>query len=486
MKTPMKKIACILLVAGTLIFQGCDNFLDVKPKMITIPSVFQDYQKLMSNITLVRVATNYPIFLTDDVLLLDQVNGKDASALSFATHSEVDRNIYTFKAGQVYTDGESDQLWNSLYGQIYTYNTVINDIMSVADASQSEKLRLRSEALFARAFQYFILVNAYGRHYDKGTAATDYGVPIILQADITLKFNRNTVAEVYQLIENDLKEAAPNLRDKAPFTTYPSKSTINSFYARLYLYMGRYEEALVAAKAALAVKNDLYDFKPYVVSTKPMTWGRIQLPNNGAAFLYNNDNPECLYLRNQAMQVSNTSCVSQDLRDVFKRDLPVGATDMRRALFYADDQVSYGGSPTIFPGETTFGAWIEHNIGFTTSENMLIAAECEARIGSKDLAMQHINKLRDARVKNNVALSAVSNDDALVKVLDERRREFAFVGFHRLFDLKRLNKEDKFKKTVVHTVEGQPFSLEPNDNKYILPVSTQVMDFNPSMPQYQR
>ena len=30
---------------------------------------------------------------------------------------------------------------------------------------------------------------------------------------------------------------------------------------------------------------------------------------------------------------------------------------------------------------------------------MLIAAECEARVGSKDNAMSYVNKLRDNRIK---------------------------------------------------------------------------------------
>jgi len=65
---------------------------------------------------------------------------------------------------------------------------------------------------------------------------------------------------------------------------------------------------------------------------------------------------------------------------------------------------------------------------------MLIAAECEARVGSKDNAMSYVNKLRDNRIKNNVALTATDKDEALRIVLDERRREFAFTGFHRLID----------------------------------------------------
>jgi SusD family. len=487
MNTPMKKLVYIILFATVaLFFQGCESYFDVKPKGMTIPTYFQDYQKLMNDRSLVGVATIYPMYLTDDILLLDKSMSGGAPNYVFVNHSENEQNAYSFKSGQLFTPGQSDNLWNGLYAQIFNYNAIIDGVMNVTDATEAEKLRLRSEALVARAFQYFLLVNAYGRHYDKQTAATDYGVPIVDTSYIYYKYKRNTVAEVYQFIENDLKEALPNLKDNVQFATYPCKSAVYSFFARIYLYKGEYDKALENAKLALAVKSTLYDYKPYVVTTKGMTWGRIQLPNNGPAFYYNLDNPECVFLRNMGTQISNTSCISHELRDVFTRDLPAGSTDMRRALFYADDKVNYGGSLTTFPGETTFGPWIDINIGFTTSENMLIAAECEARIGSKDNAMQYINTLRNYRIKNNVALTAANNDEALLKVLDERRRELAFVGFNRLFDLKRLNKDAKFKKTITHTVEGQSYTLEPNDNRYIMPICDEILRFNPDMPQYQR
>lgn len=481
MTVAMRKIAYFLFL-GIILLQGCSDFLENKPKGITIPSVFQDYQKLMSSVSLTRVGSIYPMFLTDDVHLL--FNVKTADSYNFANKSEVQRNTYSFKAGQLFTPGQSDGLWNSLYDQIFTYNTVINEVMSVPDASEKEKLRLRSEALVARAFQYYILVNAYANQYDATTASKDYGVPLILVANINQKVHRSTVAQVYKQIEDDLKEALPNLKDRAAFVTYPSKAAVYSFFARLYLTMGKYEMALENAKLALGVKSSLYDHKPYVVNDVT-TWGRI-VGVNGGTFLYDIDNPECIYLRNVSEQISNTCCVSVDLKNVFKKDLPDGAVDMRRALFYADDKVNYGGTPLAFPGETTFGPWINHNYGFTTSENMLIAAECEARIGSKDKAIEYLNTLRDSRIKSNQPLSALDKEDALLKVLDERRREFAFVGYHRLFDLKRLNREERFKKTVIHNVEGVEFTLKPNDNRYILPVSQEVLDFNPDMPQYER
>ena len=177
--------------------------------------------------------------------------------------------------------------------------------------------------------------------------------------------------------------------------------------------------------------------------------------------------------------------VSKDFLATFERNLPAGATDQRRALFYADDTVNMGRTD-YFYGETCYILYAYQNVGFSSVENMLIAAECEARVGSKDNAMSYVNKLRDNRIKNNVALTATDKDEALRIVLDERRREFAFTGFHRLIDLKRLNYEDKFKKTVTHTADGETFTLAPNDNRYIFPINQMILNYNPGMPQYER
>ena len=77
-----------------------------------------------------------------------------------------------------------------------------------------------------------------------------------------------------------------------------------------------------------------------------------------------------------------------------------------------------------------------------------------ARIGSKDKAMEYINTLRDSRIIDNVPLVANDNKDALVKVLEERRREMPMLGCTRLIDLKRLNREPEFAKILCMRSNG--------------------------------
>lgn len=474
----MRKYIYFILCTLLLTTYGCDKFLGNKPKGYSIPENFEDYVKLLAYQRLSNCMNTDAMYLTDDIHLLDDT--ASFADVTYVNQSDHERNLYAFKGGQIYTPGTSDRLWDAAYDRIYTFNTVINNVLSSADATDEEKHRLRAEALVHRAFDYLALVNIYGRHYHKETAATDYGIPLIEKDLVEQKYTRATVAEVYKKIEDDLKEASQHLKEVSLNLFHPNRGSLYSFYARLYLYMGRYDEALTNAREALKLNSRLQDLKPFQTKDKE-TWGRI-VDANGTPMLEKDENPEAVFVR--LLSWINVSAVSKDLIATYALNLPAGAVDQRRALFYADDTVNMGRSD-YFYGETCYILYSYQNVGFSSVENMLIAAECEARIGSKDKAMDYINTLRDSRIKNNVHLTAVDNDEALRIVLDERRREFAFIGFHRLIDLKRLNYEDKFKKTVTHTADGETYTLEPNDNRYIFPINAIIQNYNP-MPEYER
>ena len=125
--------------------------------------------------------------------------------------------------------------------------------------------------------------------------------------------------------------------------------------------------------------------------------------------------------------------------------------------------------------------WFEQNMGITTSEMYLVAAECEARQGNIGRAMELLNKLRNNRIVDNKALTAANREEALKLVLEERRREFALTGLTRFIDLKRLNLDSRFAKTVVHHVVGKDLTLPPNDPRWALPIPARPLRFNKSM-----
>ncbi len=481
----MKKIA-ILTCYGLFILASCDSFLNVKPKGETIPEYYEDYARLLNDDKMSKAADINPPNLTDDVLY---PGGNLPYYLS--SRPEEIRNLYMFNHGAILPEGESDDFWEAAYNRLFTFNAVINNIMSVPDATDADKRTLQAEALVGRAFEYLTLVSAYAPAYDPATASTDYGVPLILTEDIGKMegYPRNTVAEVYEQIEKDLEIALPHLKTTPPNSFHPSRSVGLGFFARLYLLQRDYAKSLDFAQQAVEQNESVVDLKLYTVLPRKMT-GRIVLASDGITpYPDGDDNPESIYVRyaSYVYGLSGKVYASDDLLDVYDRDLPAGAIDLRRDYWFVQDGYTGIGN---FPGYTMWLPFVAANLGLNTVDNMLMAAECYARRGGADdltEAARLYNKLRDNRIQGNEHVAFANADDALLKVLDERRREFPFTGIYRLVDLKRLNKEERFAKTVVHAGENETtYSLPPNDNRYILPLPPKVKSFRPDLPDYER
>lgn len=457
----------ILSACVALTVTACDDFLDIKPKGIVIPEKSEDYEKLLNYAQLMKSSESYPIYMTDDIF----IPYEDDMTGGVAYLGLPEQHLYMFDS-EVYGDGESDGLWEFSYNRIYYYNVIIDEIMASTNDTEAHKKQLKAEALVGRAFEYLTLVNAYGNHYDPATAATDPGVPLMLDKNINkTNLQRASVQEVYDQIKKDLDEAAPNLPEKPTLNAYRASRPVGyGMLARMYLYMGDYQKALDNAKLSLQNNSTLLDWKNYTV-TDPEQWiGRIDLPDGA-------DNPENIYVRlaPYVFGMSASAYASDELAALYDQE-----NDMRFKLNFT---YYIGGMDVDYP---LWAPYIYANMAMATPEIYLIAAECEARIGSKDAAINYINKLRDYRIHNNVALSAPDNKTALRLVLEERRREMPFLGCTRLIDLKRLNREPEFAKTIVHEVDGTEYKLEPNSPKYILPIPLNVLRFNPEMTPNER
>lgn len=488
----MKRILYFLFIICSLFLQSCNDFLDVKPKGYTIPELVGDYERLLNSQDIQTVLDNYPIYITDDVLLCDEGAGGDMNGFEFRGISENERNLYTFQHGQVFTPGNNDGIWEGAYSNIFVYNAVINNVMSAVDGTEIAKKHLKGEALVGRAFEYLNLVNFYAKHYDAKTAASDYGVPIVLSEEVgsTATYVRNTVAEVYKRIEDDLTEAVGLLKEQVSNSYHPTKSIAYAFLSRVYLYKGEYKTALENANKALAINKDLIDYKLY--KTQKGQWGRIVLESDESqAFPDESKSIENIYTRQfwNSNNLFKAIAASKDLLDTFASQLNENGEDMRLKLFFCDGQMDPGSGMQYFPGFQMYAPYINVCTGFSTPEIYLIAAECEARVGSITNALGHLNTLRDMRIKNNVHYENTqekNREEVLKLVIDERRREFVFNGLFRLIDLKRLNREEWFAKTITHSADGETWTLPPNDPRYIMPVPENVLDYSPNMPQYDR
>lgn len=448
---------------------GCNDYLDIKPKGEKIPTTVSDYETLLNYESVQKVSDTYPAYLTDDVFLPDVAEGTATPGLNSVDQSI--RNLYLFKK-EVFGDAQDDGFWFASYNRIYYYNTVIDNVMDADGSDEQQKLSIRAEALISRALEYLYLVNGYAKHYDVRTAESDPGVPLILDEDISKKnLVRASVKDVYAQILSDLQTALPNLPVQAKGNAFrASKAAGYGVLAKMYLYMGNYAEALKAANEVLEINNSLLDLKKYAVVKPQSSIGRTNVPQDI-------DNPENIYIKFAPYVYGLSSKVfgSDELISLFSED------DMRLQVYFTKN---FRNIPT---DKYVWAPYLRANLAVSSPEIYLIAAECEAREGSIERAIALINKLRDNRIKNNTDIVATDRNDALQKVLEERRRELAMSGMVRYIDLKRLNQESQFAKTVTHVTGEGTFRLEPNSPLYVLPIPAKVMRFNKnSMKQNER
>lgn len=107
-------------------------------------------------------------YLTDDIYrtsdgeimnVSSEGNPVEYTEFNLSGCSDQERNLYTFKSGQVLTAGNNDPLWDDAYANIYVYNAVANNILNVPDGTKEQREAKYAEALVGRAFEYLNLVN---------------------------------------------------------------------------------------------------------------------------------------------------------------------------------------------------------------------------------------------------------------------------------------------------------------------------------------
>ena len=59
---------------------------------------------------------------------------------------------------------------------------------------------------------------------------------------------------------------------------------------------------------------------------------------------------------------------SEDLKALYRRDLPAGAVDQRRVLNYADDTFKLYNNTYQFPGKSMWVAYTQPNLGMNSTE----------------------------------------------------------------------------------------------------------------------
>ncbi|SFO55183.1 SusD family protein [Chitinophaga sp. YR627] len=458
--------AYIFLVAALM---SCNKYLDLVPKGQQVVETTDDFYKMVSYPNRAYPINNFQYLVDDQWIKESYVIGvlKDINVINFTFDTTENR---VSKMGS-----------STLYNRTYEYINRWNMIITLVDQSKGDehiKQLAKAEARVLRAFDYFVLLNTFGRPYVPETAATDGGICIMDKYDLEATPKKSSVAEVYAFIEKDLDESMQYLQAKPIDVYHPSLAFAWALKAKVHLFKREFDKCINAAQQSLAYNDQIFDLVTYAANGGPS-----RLPITAG------NNPEVLsyqYMtgRNE-LSIGYTFCISPELRQLFTPH------DARFNLFFNTTNASFLdiGAGTAYWG-TKYTSFFTVTVGMKSTETLLMLAECYARKNNIGGAMDLINKLRAKRITD--ATEAKLETPATVKetmdiIISERRKELLF-GFNRFWDLRRLNTEPEYAKTVVHkfplvntSVPQVEYKLPPNSNLYIIPFAQDVLKKNPSL-----
>lgn len=361
----------------------------------------------------------------------------------------------TFVApGEIWTksmlinNDQAEATWVDSYETINICNNVLANLDLV---TEDRRDRIEGEAKFIRGTVYFELVRSYARTWTDGDPSANPGVPIITEpttpANANTKISRNSVAEVYDLVIDDLTSAEALLPEDNGFfaTTYAASAILS----RVYLMQNNY--SLAAEAASRVIESGLYE----------LTDNYADAFNKGSQE-GSNATPEDVF----AIQI-NSQDGTNDMNTYFASSDYGGRGDIYIELAHFELYEPNDDRLNLFYDDERTGKWNNQfgNVNIVRlAEMYLTRAEANFREGTDvgDTPLNDINLIRE-RV-NLDPLVVLTLDDILL----ERHLELAFEG-HLIHDIKRT--------------QSNVGDLSYDAPELIFPIPLREININPELEQ---
>ncbi|MBZ4041277.1 RagB/SusD family nutrient uptake outer membrane protein [Flavobacterium hibisci] len=442
----------LYILLPVLLLNSCRDYVEVEPignnRVLKYTS---DYRGLANNYSTIAASGGIYLLANADV---------EFPVTYQNTVNTIWANSYTWQ-DKIYDPSQGDSDYIGLYKAVYYSNVILDGVWSSEKGTDAEKKEIYAEAFVHRAFAYLQLVNTYGPQFDPASTNSEKAVPLLLKPELFSSLDRNTVQQVYDQIISDLKSALANdIQDTPDFNVLPSKRAVYALLARTYLLMGQYQLSLENAEKALQMQNGLIDLKTFA---------------SGYSYPVLIQNPEVIFSKTLLLGYNGAPLATELLNSFENNDL--------RYDYYT---IAGNSFRPVYTGRgfgiATYSNTNGINVGVSVPEMYLIAAECYARAGQTQKAVDYLNILRAKRFKANTTyeVSAATSTEALNLVLTERQKEFIGRGF-RWFDQRRLNLDPAFQKTYTRTFKGNTFTLAPNSDGYVFPIHQNYIDLNPEL-----
>ena len=254
----MKKNSLLtILLLLTLAFISCDDFLDELPDKRAELNTPQKIAQILVSAYPTEMPTMMYEIMSDNTI-------DNGPLYNVNTQEQTIIQAYKYQAFTETAWDVPQRVWQLNYSSIAAANQALAAIEELGNLEATNGSK--AEALLCRAFGHFTLVNTFSMAYNPVSSTTDFGIPYIEAPETTVspKYERGTVASVYELINRDIEEALPLLNDNysQPKYHFNSKAAY-AFAARFNLFYGKWDKAIEYATKAIG-ENPTSQFRDVV------------------------------------------------------------------------------------------------------------------------------------------------------------------------------------------------------------------------------
>lgn len=482
----MKKNILLSLAAFSAALASCTGFLNVDNLgKTTIESFFSDIDGMKAaGVGLHRTILN---FYDASYLRFGDIGG-DTENASRVNSDEALLRMYDFDYYAEDNGGYPYTIWKNGYAIATNANNILYYGQKLLDKNPEYESEIKTHfgyAYFARALAFFDLCNCYAMPYGYTADASHLGVVAIdYIPGFDDRLSRHTMKECYERIVKDLNSALDCFgNDDLKDPCYISGLACEALLARVYLYMGDYENAercssIVMTKVPLTKHDEYVDMFRKAQEHPGEGIFRLNTYDNGAGMraLYNPTG-------NQKLEPAQEFIAEFDDADV-RKELFTFVGEKEDGEQYAGKEFTTVCKYLPFKG----GVSDEKNrrsdfFVLRVSEMYLIHAEalCKGQSQDLDAAAEDVKAIRARAMgttPDKIALNWASADDLDKIIQEERKKELCFEG-HRFFDLKRRMENLTRPQSTTSTKK----SLTWPDIHYTLPICQLELQANDYMVQ---
>ncbi|MNK01456.1 SusD family protein [compost metagenome] len=497
----MKNFKILLFVAVASLFAACDDAIDIKQPSELLPeNAFQTLDDLKLGLNGVYGAASgedvilFTSIFTDEVRLgtANGGQGRDGS-LAFLLNNN---------------SGDAASIWVNNYALINFANRLLLGAKNITPTEEELPTynNVLAETRALRAFGHFQLLTFFAPNMQDDNSLGVIAMDFVPTTDQQLP--RNTVGEVFALINSDLDFAFENLTANSSNSRISvSKDFVRAFRARMAVYRGQYNAAEADLDVLIAAYGLTKKFAPGQTSVNLgnpddlLTKSSYNRMFRDEPLPGGNSNPNEVIFKFDRAVTGTTGNFYQYWSSVNTTTTGSAFFEVATALFEKYNPSDIRRTVVIDP--TSFPAFRIRPVGkysksvsvnfladvkiFRASEMRLLKAEVLAHRSDFDGVAAQINAIRTARFNDATGNIAVPTNavEAFAAILNERRLELAFEG-HRYIDIKRLGKLAGgigIDRSTSDFSFNEAYTLPLDDHRWTLPIPRAEASANPTIVQ---